>query len=661
MIDLGLRLGARRSGWTVLPLTLFVFFVGTAPASAFDIPTFSVTPSTTQAAGHPNVTVQIDRTGADNEDIRDLYLDLPPGLIGNTTAVGSCPEANFNADTCPANSAVGTVSAIASATGLTLPPTTGTIYNLVPGPTEPGAIGIVLRPTGAGVVLAPVFIRGSIQVVPNGDSDVNLRNIVLNQPRQVFLLPLLGLPIPVDITVNSLTLTLNGAGTLTPGNYFLTNPTSCQPAVSRARVVSYLDQEVTKESSYTPTNCEAVPFDPFFMVDFDPTTANAATGPITVAGVPAGQDPLSQSHVKTTSIRFLFTQVLLDFVAGGRVPACSDADLAADSCPAGTDIGDLTATVPVLVPPDFTGDLYRTNHPEIGFFTVAAVIRGPRGVKTIVNGRSEFGGGYTDFVFPSQPQVPLTALKVALTKKIYKNLPNCGPKTITAHFIGHSGAERDVSDTYNVTDCAHARPRAASPTSFSLVPAYKECTSANASHGDPLSAASCNPPVQSSDNLTVGSPDANGRAANFAGKLMLKAVGESPIFLGNGDQADVELTGSLTDVRNKGDLSDYTGELRAVIGLRITDRNNSPLFDNPATVADTAFAFNLSCAATAGPEGGACNVATTADAVTGDFVKEAKRSVWQLGQVQIYDGGADGDADTPGDNTLFAVQGAYAP
>ena len=31
------------------------------------------------------------------------------------------------------------------------------------------------------------------------------------------------------------------------------------------------------------------------------------------------------------------------------------------------------------------------------------------------------------------------------------------------------------------------------------------------------------------------------------------------------------------------------------------------------------------------------------------------------GQVQVYDGGADGDADTPGDNTLFLSQGVFVP
>jgi hypothetical protein len=138
-------------------------------------------------------------------------------------------------------------------------------------------------------------------------------------------------------------------------------------------------------------------------------------------------------------------------------------------------------------------------------------------------------------------------------------------------------------------------------------------------------------------------------------------VGESPINPDNGDQADLDISGSITDVRNKTDLTDYTGELRVVLGLRITDRYNGPFLDYPATAVDGPLAFNMSCLATGGAEGGTCNVATTADAVAANIAREAQRGVWQLGQVEVYDGGADGDADTTGDNTLFEVQGLFAP
>jgi hypothetical protein len=212
----------------------------------------------------------------------------------------------------------------------------------------------------------------------------------------------------------------------------------------------------------------------------------------------------------------------------------------------------------------------------------------------------------------------------------------------------------------------YARPKSATPVSVRLVPAFEECISSNASHGGPLAVPSCSPPQSASNYLTIGTPDANGKAPNSTGVVTMKAVGESPINTGNGDQADVNISASFTDVRNQGALTDYTGELGFVVSLRITDRFNGPTGgptqDEPATSTDVPLPFSVPCTATVGSEGAACNVTTTADAVSGGNVAiEGKRAVWELGQVKVYDGGADGDADTTGDNTLFAVQGLFAP
>ena len=59
--------------------------------------------------------------------------------------------------------------------------------------------------------------------------------------------------------------------------------------------------------------------------------------------------------------------------------------------------------------------------------------------------------------------------------------------------------------------------------------------------------------------------------------------------------------------------------------------------------------------------GSTCSVNTTADAVlVPGAVKEGRRSIWQLGQVQVFDGGSDGVVST-NPNTLFAVQGVFVP
>ena len=76
---------------------------------------------------------------------------------------------------------------------------------------------------------------------------------------------------------------------------------------------------------------------------------------------------------------------------------------------------------------------------------------------------------------------------------------------------------------------------------------------------------------------------------------------------------------------------------------------------------DAAFAWTVPCSATADTTVGAtCAVTTSADAVMPGVIKEGMRSIWQLGQVQVFDGGADGQASTT-PNTLFATQGVFVP
>ena len=55
------------------------------------------------------------------------------------------------------------------------------------------------------------------------------------------------------------------------------------------------------------------------------------------------------------------------------------------------------------------------------------------------------------------------------------------------------------------------------------------------------------------------------------------------------DEADVKLTVSITDVRNKVGLADYTGEVEVTSSVRITDRLNGTAENQPATVQDTPF------------------------------------------------------------------------
>jgi hypothetical protein len=118
---------------------------------------------------------------------------------------------------------------------------------------------------------------------------------------------------------------------------------------------------------------------------------------------------------------------------------------------------------------------------------------------------------------------------------------------------------------------------------------------------------------------------------------------------------------SISDVRNKVGLSDYTGQLRLDADMRMTDRNNGASGTEPATVADIPFPIDVSCTATASTTVGAtCAVNTSFNAVVPSAVVERKRAVLELGAVSVFDGGADGQTSTS-PNTLFARQGIYVP
>ena len=119
---------------------------------------------------------------------------------------------------------------------------------------------------------------------------------------------------------------------------------------------------------------------------------------------------------------------------------------------------------------------------------------------------------------------------------------------------------------------------------------------------------------------------------------------------------------SMLDVRRRSDLEDYTGELEGRISLRISDRYNGDSLLRAGHVTDTPLSFPVPCVVTADTtEGSTCSVTTSADAIAAGTVLEGKRAIWETGQGTLYDGGADGDGDTTGDNTLFAVQGLFVP
>ena len=237
-------------------------------------------------------------------------------------------------------------------------------------------------------------------------------------------------------------------------------------------------------------------------------------------------------------------------------------------------------------------------------------------------------------------------------------------------------ADTDGAPDIYSASISYARPKGATPIYASLVPAYEECTSPNRTHGPSLVHPSCNPPVQRSSTLTVGTPDTNGAPAQAIGSMRLAVMPGIPST--PADEADVGVTINITDVRCSGTTaacpsgqgSDYNGKLLAAALLRITDKRNGPSQSEDGTVADTQLEVPFNCTTTADTGVGAtCAVATTIDALLPGAVAEGKRAIWGLGAVTISDSGPNGTgygAGCPatcgdGDETVYMKQGIFIP
>ena len=236
-----------------------------------------------------------------------------------------------------------------------------------------------------------------------------------------------------------------------------------------------------------------------------------------------------------------------------------------------------------------------------------------------------------------------------------------------AVWTGSDGLNTRVQSARRRDVVGFPRPKGATPTYVSLVPAFNQCVGGNRTHGSPLSFSSCTPPQQSSSVLTMGTPDANGSGVNFTGSVTFTAIlGDSSTAT---DEADVRIEASLSDVRNRPSLTDYVGRVLVRSDLQITDNNNAQETPDPGTMQTIKHQAPMDCVATGLTTiGASCSLSTTADAIVPGTVIEDKRTVWELGQVEVRDAGPNGTgyANCPpvcgdGDEATFLRQGVFVP
>ena len=239
-----------------------------------------------------------------------------------------------------------------------------------------------------------------------------------------------------------------------------------------------------------------------------------------------------------------------------------------------------------------------------------------------------------------------------------------------------SGDTDSQFDVYSASQVVTGfpRPKGATPMRISLVPAFQACVASNRTHGPPLAYPACNPPVQESSVLTVGTPDANGAAPSSQSSARYLA---SPGAPGPPDDSEIEVIVAVNDVRCRaanaacpgGANSDYTGKILMSASMRLTDKlNGSPAVES-ATVQDFRVELPVQCAATASTEGGNCALATTVNSLFPGSIVDGKRAIWDIGDLKVEDAGPNGTgygSGCPatcgdGDEAVFMRPGIFVP
>lgn len=449
--------------------------------AAFSVSGFQYTNSTNQAGAHPNTTIAFNRNGSESEDLRDVLLDLPTGVFPNPESAGvtKCTEAQFNADSCPNATQVGTITANIKALSLLNITAPGSIDIITPRSNEVATLGMTLRPPKICILFVfcavpqKVFLKTGVVVRTYEDSGI--RTYTPGTPRTTSIAIPLIVATPTmsaDITMNKLTLAFQSrANSSNNGPYFWYNSTSCVPAPAKVTITSYQNVSSSAQVNNSPTGCTNVPFNPTFSYAPGVTNSQVATTAQYVLNIPDGDATIQNALPKLVDVDFpLGSGLDLNNLAG--IQTCTETQLQAQACPASSIIGNAQALSKFL-PPSLQGNVYAMgNGGPVGLeLPIGVQLIGPRNTVVIFRGTllprgdANEGTGRVGALFDRIPQLPFKKFTLNITSNIYKNPATCGPAVTTSKIYGFNGTTsssgqlgtlKTQTSSYNVTDCAPA-------------------------------------------------------------------------------------------------------------------------------------------------------------------------------------------------------------
>jgi hypothetical protein len=412
-------------------------------ANALELTGLSAAPANNDAGAHSNFSIHVGFSEADDQ-VKDLTVHLPPGLIGDPTnpVAGDpprpCTPAQLNQDNCANATRVGAVTATVDVhllDPILIVPLriNGSIYNLVPQPGEPARFGIVLRPPLSDPLpVLPKIIQQS--AVELRQSDLGLDTVLTDIPHQAAGL---------ETDIKTLDLTLFG---MAAGKSFMRNPTSCATHTTGFDATSYANptEIVSGEATFTTDACAALPFTPELSarIGSPGRTGPAAHPPLTTIVA----QPEDEAGVRSVQV-VLPQDVGADAVVLDNV--CPEARFESHTCPPETIVGSAEATTPLLNEP-LTGAVALVEPTGVGLPRLGLDLQGA--LPTQLFGQFVFTP-LPGNVFEGLPDIPLTRFELAFDPdNLVLSLRDlCVPPLpmFDVEFQGYNGAT--VTDTVPAT------------------------------------------------------------------------------------------------------------------------------------------------------------------------------------------------------------------
>jgi hypothetical protein len=385
--------------------------------------------------------------GDREQNIQALSTTLPEGLLALVSKVTKCPEAlasQASLDACPAGSQIGTTT-VAVGSGSDPYYETGKVFFTGPYDGAPFGLSIVVPATAGPFNLGNVVVRAALFIDPH-----TTQVTALSSP-----LPQILDGIPLHI--RSIDLTLNA-------REFTLNPTSCTQMSIAGSIQSTTGAIAGVSSPFAAAGCKNLAFAPKLTAS---TTAKASKAkgasllvkvsyPAGALGADANIKSVKVELPKALPSRLTTIQQACTETVFNQNPA---------SCPAGSDIGTVTATTPVL-PVPASGPMFLVSHGGAAFPDVVAILQG-EGVTVELTGTIDIKHGVTSSAFASVPDAPITTFAMNLPEGPHSglgaNLPPaaknsfCGqPLTMPTTITAQNGKTIKQTTKITVTGCPKA-------------------------------------------------------------------------------------------------------------------------------------------------------------------------------------------------------------